>query len=151
MPWLRVRDVLARTRKFHEHAKRLYEKLGEETDEKREELLARRFEHHEKMVEVALSRLSEDEATAILDAWIQNPPETELDAALEKMLSARERSRQETVEAALVADHYVLAVYRQLAESMTLPRHREFFEDLATLTEERSKQKAWNAREVEDI
>jgi rubrerythrin len=149
MPYDQVRDVLKNVRSFHKELAQTCEELAEQTDDERLQLLMDIVQKHEERFSTVLGQYESDTAEGVLNTWLQYAPTEEIQTALQSARLADANGIGEVAEKVWEFEQALIALYRQLAESISAPRVQELFQTLLEQEENKTGRYAWSLEEFQ--
>lgn len=149
MNYHQVRDVLKTIRLFHNQLARACERLGDQTDDERLELLMTIVAQYEQRFSAVLNRYEADVAEGVLNTWLQYAPTEEIQDALQTAELADANSVAEIAQMVWEFEEALVNLYRQLAESTAVPRVQELFSSLLEQELNKTGKYAWSLEEFQ--
>jgi len=126
-----IRRIMNRSKKIHEGIRGFYERLSDQTEKQRVQMLLEYLKGHQKELEDTLEDLKSQASQDVLDAWLQYRPEPSVEQMLPDMEFKPEMSVDELLQAALSIDDALITYYRRIAENTEFQEVKEVFASLA--------------------
>ena len=133
MSYRTVGDILEFSEGLHRHASALYERLRDDTQRERVDMMLKLLADHEQRLATALERYRDGNKAAILSEWHQFEAADVADIVMDARELHMDISVTELVQLALKVDDYLISAYQQLAADASSAEVRALFEDLANL------------------
>lgn len=155
MAYSQVGELVEMIRKFHCEMAELCEDMRDDEDDPRFELMLDHIHYHQKSVSQALSSFQDDEtADGLLNTWLQYTSTDELKrtlhGALDEVETGEELTAEKLIEVLMKVDQRLLEFYRQGREESSIPRVKEFFDNLVQLIEGKEHDFAKGVLELRD-
>ena len=148
MPYEQVRDILGRVRLFHRQVVDYFD--GEDAcsvNERTKELIGA-FRLEETAMDRAIGQfVKEGRDDRALGVWIQYVADEDVRRVLKDLRTSGTMQPEELMDLKLDFDHALIGLYSQLAGSTSFPEVSELFDGLRRMTEQRSAQSVWSARD----
>lgn len=136
MPSKQVKDILDHVRSAHHQLNQTCKRLGAEEADSRLQMLLEYLGRHEERFCLALKRYEENAGgKGVLETWLKFPSDEDIEDALKDLDLHAGMSAEEIIQQVLSFDARLIALYRNLENSVPSSQVRAFFADLAQLEE----------------
>jgi len=139
MPSRQVRDILEVIRSIHRGLAHRYEAMSSATDHERFRTLLADMGQHELRIDNALADYEQGAANAQLETWLQFGAEEELQRLIETTDLNATLPPEELVHRAMVIDNALVAQYRELQATTSVPEIEDLFVSLVALQESKQR------------
>lgn len=146
-----VRDFLEFGKHLHGEIKRFYDQANEETGSERIRMLLDYLSRHEQHLEESLSRFEKGSRSGILNAWLEYPPDLDVEAVMGRHKLAEVRSSDDLIAIALDFDETLVALYQEVSAKVGEPKLKEVFLNLLALEEKEKIQVLRAAMSFQDM
>jgi hypothetical protein len=146
-----VKDFVEYGRQLHAASGRLYETLGDHSEQERVRMLLDYLQRHQRNLENALARFEKNSRDGVLEAWLEYFPDLDVDAVLGSIKLPEQPSSNDIIAAALKFDDTMIELYREIAEKAVDHKTREVFQSLLALEQGETNQIARAALSLQDM
>jgi rubrerythrin len=143
-----ARDILNMIRRFHQQLSEFYEQLSEISEKKRVRMLLEYMSRHEKNFEQALAEYDHENASKVLDAWIQYAPDSDILSIPKAKNLHSDISVDDVVDIAMELDDHLIKFYSEAERCVDFSVLKDFF---GRLKEQEQADEAELVRSAEDI
>lgn len=152
MAYCQVKEILHRVRNYHRKLRNALEKARCEAEDDQAEAVLRWAREGEEQANRALAEYSRDGGSdhLVLETWLQYIPDEHVQEKLANIHFTPEMTAEEIVARLLEFDEALTDFYQQLADQVTAPRVKEFFDSQVEWLQRRKEQGAWTVLEIED-
>nr|MBS0019122.1 hypothetical protein [Gammaproteobacteria bacterium] len=147
----RTRDVLDHARSFHHQVGALYQRLENQAEKERVQMLLDYLGRHERHLEKSLADYEEEASKRIMDTWFQYTLEEDPSDLLSEVQIKGDMSVDDVVRLALRLDDYLIDLYKNMAENTDIPEVKEMFTNLLELEQQEEHQIARNALRLDEM
>lgn len=152
MAYYQVKEILQRVRNYHRQLRNALENARCETEDDQAEVVLRWAREDEQQANRALADYSSEGGKdhTVLETWLQYVPDEQVQEKLANIHFTPEMSAEEIVARVLEFDEALTNFYQQLADQVTAPRVKEFFDSQVDWLQRRKEQGAWTVLEMQD-
>lgn len=134
MPYLSVRDVLQRTQDFHRQVREWCDEVDAGAD-RDAAWVVEYIRHSESSFRAIVDGFCKTSPKAVLDTWVQNVPDREVQAVINRRRVAGPMPIGDVVRSIVEFDAAITALYNHMATTLVPPRVADVFRSLATVQE----------------
>ncbi|MFO1418995.1 MAG: hypothetical protein U1E83_10035 [Methylotetracoccus sp.] len=146
-----VKDVLDFGKELHAQITAYYERVREQSDQSRVQMLLDYLSRHGHNIEQALDRFEHDAQKAVLNTWLQYAPSAELDQVLKGCAVRPDMSVDELIKIAVDFDNAMIDLYREAAREVDEPVAREALENLIAMEDGEKRLTVYNAMMLREM
>lgn len=147
MAAIQMVDLLKRCQQFHHRLAEHYEEMEHAVHREDVRMMLDFMARHERHIEHCLAIYEKTADPGVAEAWLRVAPDDALKHLLDDEPVNPDMRVEDVIEMAMVFDHGLIRMYRQLASSTHNSKLREVLESLLDLEEREDRRLAWDLQQ----
>lgn len=151
MRYQTTKEILEHARAYHHRLSEYYLELQSDTEQERIRLLLNYLSRHERHMEQALAKYTEDASHKILNTWFSYAPDEHMLDACARLDLHPDMDVDDIVAAVVRYDNCLIEMFRDVEQTASIPEVREAFANLLLMEEQAKEQSVRNGLLMRDM